>query len=50
MQNELRKIAASLREKAKVMKKAKAVKCAQVLCAATGLELLKRKIEGARNV
>lgn len=49
MQDELRKIAASLREAAKRAEKIKTVKCAQILCAATGLELLRRKIIGARN-
>lgn len=50
MQNELRKIAAFLRERAKETEKAKTVKCAQILCAATGLELLRRKIEGVQDV
>jgi len=44
MQAELRKIAAFLREKVKEVKKTKTIKCAQILCAATGLELLRRKI------
>lgn len=50
MQDELRKIAASLREMAKKAEKDKTVKCAQILSAAMGLELLKRKIEGVQNV
>lgn len=50
MQDELRKIAASLREMAKQAEKDKTIKCAQILCAATGIELLKRKIRGVSNV
>jgi len=46
MQDELRKIAKVLREKAKKDKDKKTVKCAQVAVASTGLALMRRKIGG----
>jgi hypothetical protein len=44
MQDELRKLAAFLRERAKTADTNKTVKCAQVVQAALGLETLRRKI------
>lgn len=44
MQAELRKLAALLRKRAKTEDTSKTVKCAQVVQAALGLEILRRKI------
>lgn len=44
MQTELRKIAGLLRAHTKTAEAAKMVKCAQVVQAALGLELLRKKI------
>jgi len=44
MQDELRKLAALLRERAKTTKTNKIVKCAQVAQAALGLGILRQKL------
>jgi hypothetical protein len=46
MSEELRKLAELLRREAEVRQASINEKCAQVLCAATGLSLLRRKLGG----
>jgi hypothetical protein len=46
MQNELKKLAAVLREAAKTAEQQHHIKCAQVVQASIALELLRRKIGG----
>lgn len=48
MQNDLRKLAQYLREKAAEYEQRKLVKCAQIIQGASGLALLQRKLSGGK--